>query len=355
MLEKAYPERKVEVINAAITAVNSHVMLPVAKACLEYDPDFLVVYLGNNEVAGPNAAGSLYSGYFKNLSLLRFSDSIKSLRLYQLIQVLSGRHQVASGTSKGMDFYLENSIFEDDERLQTVYRHFDRNLKDILATAAKKDCPVLLSTVGVNLLDSPPFISRESDNAEASYLKGLEMHEAGNDEEALISLKKARDLDGLRLRADSKVNAVIRQQVDGREDQVIFVDAESRFEQGKSGSLSIPGDNDFLDHVHLAFAGNYTVANAFFEVVLSSLGSPKQTTASMEEVASSLAYSKWDQLTLVRKVTDQILNKPPYTNQWNHAETQLSRRRELRKLASRYTPEVIENTWELYENALKKE
>ncbi|MFP6900624.1 MAG: hypothetical protein VCA36_06750, partial [Opitutales bacterium] len=50
MLEQAYPERTIEVINTAISAVNSHVMLPVAKACLQYDPDFLVVYLGNNEV-----------------------------------------------------------------------------------------------------------------------------------------------------------------------------------------------------------------------------------------------------------------------------------------------------------------
>ena len=76
MLEKAYPGRTIEVINAAISAVNSHVMLPVAKACLEYDPDFLVVYKGNNEVTGPYGAGSLYTGFGDNLSFLRLSNSL---------------------------------------------------------------------------------------------------------------------------------------------------------------------------------------------------------------------------------------------------------------------------------------
>mgnify|MGYP001989741194 FL=1 len=89
MLEQAYPEREIEVINAAITAVNSHVMLPVAKACLQYDPDFLMVYLGNNEVLGPYGVGTLYSGFTNKLTLIRLSQSIKSMRLYQLLVILT--------------------------------------------------------------------------------------------------------------------------------------------------------------------------------------------------------------------------------------------------------------------------
>ncbi|MDG2169835.1 MAG: hypothetical protein P8L44_18145, partial [Opitutales bacterium] len=76
MLEQAYPERNIEVINAAISAVNSHVILPVAKACLQYDPDFLMVYLGNNEVVGPYGAGTFYSGFSNNLTLIRLSQSV---------------------------------------------------------------------------------------------------------------------------------------------------------------------------------------------------------------------------------------------------------------------------------------
>jgi hypothetical protein len=136
-------------------------MLPVAKACLQYDPDFLVVYLGNNEVVGPYGAGSLYLGASNNLMFLRLSDSIKSLRLYQMILMVTGGHQVASGSWKGMEYFVENALFEDDERLQTVYRHFDRNLSDMISAAADKDCPVILSTVGVNLLDCPPFVSKK--------------------------------------------------------------------------------------------------------------------------------------------------------------------------------------------------
>ncbi len=160
MLEQAYPKRKIEVINAAISAVNSHVMLPVAKDCLQYDPDFLMVYLGNNEVVGPYGPGTFYLGFSNNLTLIRLSQVIKSLRLYQMFVVLAGRHTSAAGSWKGMESYLANTRYEDDVRLEKVYKHFDRNLGDLISAAADENCPVILSTVGVNLRDSPPFASQ---------------------------------------------------------------------------------------------------------------------------------------------------------------------------------------------------
>lgn len=352
MLEQAYPGRAIEVINAAISAVNSHVMLPVAKACLEYDPDFLVVYLGNNEVVGPYGAGSLYSGFSNNLTILRLSDSLKSLRLYQLLQVLAGGHKARSGTWKDMDYFLENALFEDDKRLQTVYRHFDRNLQDLISAAAEKDCPVVLSTVGVNLRDCPPFVSRKSGHADTSYQLGLANRKAGKPEEALKTFKQARDLDGLRFRADATLNAIIRKQAARQDGGVTLVDSEMLFEQGTSATVTIPGDDYFYDHVHLSFAGNFKVAAALSEAVISQVGPAAEFPVSMEQVSFELAYSEWDELQIAQNLTEQLLSKVPFTNQWNHRQRQLLRRREVRKMAARFSPEAREKSLRLYQTVL---
>ena len=353
MLEQAYPGRKIEVINAAITAVNSHVVLPIAKACLHYDPDFLMVYLGNNEVVGPYGAGTFYSGFSNKLTLIRLSQSIKSLRLYQLLVVLTGRHKSPTGSWKGMESYLDNTLYEDDERLESVYENFDRNLGDLISAAADGDCPVILSTIGVNLLDSPPFASIKSDHADAQYQLGRVNLETGKTEEALVAFKKARDMDGLRFRADSKLNSVIREQLVQYERQVTLVDSEQLFERGGSGAISIPGDDFFYDHVHLSFAGNFLVAKAMAEAVVSQVDPSSRFSTSMESVSSALVYTDWDKLRLTRNLTEQLLSKPPFTNQWNHRERQLERLRQLRKMTAQFTPDILEKTRGLYEAGLE--
>ena len=354
MLEQAYPDRTIEVINAAISAVNSHVVLPVAKACLKYDPDFLLVYMGNNEVVGPYGAGSLYTDYGNKLHFLRLSNSLKSLRLYQMLVMLAGRHQVASGTWKGMDFYLENAVFRDDDRLQTVYQHFERNLNDILSAATDQDCRVLLSTVAVNLLDCPPFISRDDGHANASYQKGIAQRGLGDVEGALATFKEARDLDGLRMRTDSQLNGIIRRLAAEQDAHVTLVDSERVFEQGEGDGLNIPGDADFYDHVHLSFEGNFKVATALSKALVSQLEVPASFSVSREELASELAFTQWDELRISQEITEQLLSKVPYTNQWNHREKQLSRRRQVREMEVKLTPKAKEKSLALYETALEK-
>jgi len=354
MLEQAYPERKIEVINAAISAVNSHVMLPVAQACLQYDPDFLIVYLGNNEVVGPYGSGTFYSGFSNNLSVIRLSQSIQSLRLYQLLARLTGRQASPAGSWKSMDSYLTNTLYEGDERLKPVYENFDRNLDDLISAAADEDCPVILSTVGVNLLDSPPFASKSSDHAEAQYQSGLIKLEAGKPEEALAAFKEARDWDGLRFRADSRVNAVIRDQAVTHESDVTLVDSEQLFEREESGAVSVPGDHYFYDHVHLSFDGNFLVAKAMAEAVVSRLDPSSRFSTSKETVSAALVYTDWDELRLAQNLTDQLLSKPPFTNQWNHRERQLARRREVRKMAAQFTPDKLEIARGRYEAGLEK-
>ena len=236
-----------------------------------------------------------------------------------------------------------------------MYKHFDRNLGDLISEAATNDCPVILSTVGVNLLDSPPFASQESDHANAQYQLGLDHVQAGRPVEALAALKQARDRDGLRFRADSNLNAVIRDQAVKLDGQVSLVDCEKLFEGGDSGTLSIPGDDYFYDHVHLSFAGNFLVAKALAEALVAQLGPSPSFAPSRERVASALVYTEWDQLQIIRPLTEQLLSKPPFTNQIKHREKQLARQRQVRKLTAKLTPDSLEKTRELYESAVEKQ
>ena len=52
-----------EVANTGSVAINSHVLLPIAKGLAQQRPDLFIIYSGNNEVVGPYGPGTaLVSG-----------------------------------------------------------------------------------------------------------------------------------------------------------------------------------------------------------------------------------------------------------------------------------------------------
>jgi len=59
-----------------------------------------------------------------------------------------------------MTMFLGHEVRATDPGLKVVYAHFRRNLEDILDTARRANVPVVLSTIGVNLKDNPPFGSQ---------------------------------------------------------------------------------------------------------------------------------------------------------------------------------------------------
>src|SRR3954471_11415298 len=52
-LRAAAPGKSIEVFNLGVTAINSHGILPIVRQAVAFQPDLLVVYMGNNEVVGP--------------------------------------------------------------------------------------------------------------------------------------------------------------------------------------------------------------------------------------------------------------------------------------------------------------
>lgn len=86
LLENRYPDLKFEVINAAMTAINSHVVLPIARECASRNEDLWIVYMGNNEVVGPYGPGSVFGASVPGLSFIRTSLALRATRSGQVIE-----------------------------------------------------------------------------------------------------------------------------------------------------------------------------------------------------------------------------------------------------------------------------
>ncbi len=168
----------------------------------------------------------------------------------------------------------------------------------------------------------------------------------------------ARDLDVLRFRADSRINAVIRQ-VAGAEEAagVRFADAEQALAESDPDGHGILGGRLFHEHVHLTFDGNYLLARAVFEQVcraLPQLGGAggQQAIPSRQRCAELLALSPLDEYNMAASIVE-ITSRAPFTNQLDHNLRQDAARRQRDDLLGRAsTPQAIQAARRTYEAAL---
>ncbi len=370
MLRAAYPERRFEVVNTAMVAINSHVALPIARECAEHQPDLLVVHLGNNEVVGPFGAAGVLGPFAPNAGLVRANLAIKTARSGQLLdRVLRGlgRGQPSPTVWDGMAMFVNSRVRDDDGRLPPIYAHFRQNLDDVCRAAESAGAPVVLCTIPVNLKDCAPFGSlhapgldgerlqewerlyqdgqrlqagkkyaeavrryeqagRIDDSfADLAYRLGACFAALGENEQARRQYLRARDLDVYRFRSDATINDTVRAVAAAHEAAgARLADAERSFAEGSPGGL--PGEDLFLEHVHMTFRGSYLLARTVFEALTRSpppgLGPPVGRPAPLSEsdCAERLAYTEWSELEFGTKMYDQLLQGPPFTFQADHKE-----------------------------------
>jgi len=315
LLTARYPGTRFEVVNTAMTAINSHAILPIAQECVAYAPDLFVVYMGNNEVVGPYGPGTVFTPAMTWLPLVRLNVWQRTTRTGQWMgSWLAGRQ--AWPDWQGMEMFEDRRLPRDDPRLAATYRNFQRNLEDIVAAGRRAGVPVLLSTVAVNLKDSPPFAGAA---AADEFRAGERWMAAGNAARAWEAFARARDLDELRFRADGRINAIIRE-VAAR-DGAVLADAERAFGPA-------PGAELFYEHVHLRFAGNYLLARTVAERIAPP-GSAVGEWPDARRAAALLPYTPWDGSRMAAQM-HAMMERPPFTRQ---AGYQAARQKRLRELA----------------------
>ena len=89
LLGARYPGTHFEIINTGITAIDSHVILPIARECARHDGDLWIIYMGNNEMVGPFGAATVFGAKAPSLALVRLNLAIRKTRLGQLLANLA--------------------------------------------------------------------------------------------------------------------------------------------------------------------------------------------------------------------------------------------------------------------------
>ena len=302
LLEEHFPGKHFEVVCTAMTAINSHAILPIARECARHQGDLWIVYMGNNEFVGPFGPCSIFGRRVPPLALVRLNLALKKTRLGQWIAGLGSQ---SSGRKSwgGMKMFTGHQLPPDDPRRLTVYDYFQANLEAILACAQRAGVKVVLSTVASNLKDCPPFGSLHSLNLTADQIKdwrqrftaavrdqtdgrlaeALTNFEAAarldasfaelqfrwaqcllaltNSAPAKLHFELARDCDSLPFRADTRLNQIIAQTASSHSNRgVAFLDGLGAL--SKDGTPGIAGREVFYEHVHLNFEGNYRLALA---------------------------------------------------------------------------------------------
>ena len=399
MLNDMYPETNFEVHTIAMVAINSHVVLEIAKDCAEYDPDLFIAYLGNNEVVGPFGPGTVFSPLPGSLSVIRANIALKSTRIGQLADRILDL-AVARGTGPqrwaGMAMFLEKQVRHDSPALESVYSYFERNLDDICRVARRTGAAVIISNVGCNLKDSPPFASlhketlseTEKQKWEQLYQQGVEYETAGEYEQAIKNYQtaaeidptfadlqfrlgrcywqtgeyeiarehylKAREYDTLRFRADARINEIIHSVADGKTDKgIYFVDSVTALEE--NSPYHTLGEELFYEHVHLNFAGNYVIAKTLLARIQDLMPATANQTPgpvlSQEQCAERLTYTAVDRCFLLSQIASMV-SEPPYTNQLYHDEFIEKTRQKIRDLNVYLQPSRLMETLDQYEKAI---
>ena len=364
-LRAALPSRKIEVINTAMTAVNSHVVYAAARSIPENSADFAVILMGNNEVVGPYGPGTFNQNFLTNITLIRGIQALKRTRIWQaldsLIMKVKPRDAKQELKWEGMQMFTSHDVSYDDPRMESVYGNYEENLTGIIETLRKKGIHVLLSSVPVNLRHSAPFLSvhrpnlsieqldrwREFDSkgsqssgqqnwvgtitylqaaleidpeyADTHFRLATAFENLGEFTKAKTHYERALDLDALRFRADTRINQIIQNvaaSVDN--DAFSFVDSAAAFEQASQPFQ--PGRNLLLEHVHYEFAGNHILAAENSRSIMSNLNaSDDYQPLPIVEVARRIGFPGPETIENI-KTLQGMVQQPPFPGQSNYTE-----------------------------------
>lgn len=360
LLRERFPGKKFEVINLGITAINSHVILPIARECAAHEGDFWIIYMGNNEMVGPFGAATVFGAKALPRSVTRINLAVQKTRTGQLLMAgLRRLSQSSKNTSwGGMEMFLENKVPPGDPRKETVYKNFEGNLREIVAAGTGAGAKVVLNTVSVNLRDCPPFASQIASNvppaelqqfrdllAEAKTLQAQTNFSEARErllranalqpgfaeghfrlaqsepkpEAAAREFQAACDLDALPFRADTRINGAIKALAVKPEENLVLCDAEKIL--AADGASGVAGDESFFEHVHFNFDGNYRLGKLWAEAIARQLPVSEKNAATnwlaQVDCERALGLTIWNRHFVLQAVMRRM-QAPPLSTRFNN-------------------------------------
>jgi len=306
-LELNYPESKIEVVNTAMTAINSYTLLDIFPGILEQKPDLVIIYTGHNEYYGALGIGSMESlGSSRfliktSLYLNRFKIYVLIKDLLKLAAGLISHSETQSGTLMSR-MAKEQSIYFRSDQYHSGIEQFRENLSEMLSLAKDKNIPVILSTLVSNLKDQQPFISQGKDNlpgAKEVYSRAAAALKSGDTKYADSLFRYARDLDLLRFRAPGDINKIIISLAEKYNYPVANI--EESFDALSPDNIT--GDYLICDHLHPNLSGYKFMGRLFYELILKNGILPRENQAYTDShtqdslTLANFNFSKLDSVT----------------------------------------------------------
>ena len=280
-LRDAYPNRKIEMVNTAITAVNSFTLADFMPQIIEQKPDAILIYAGHNEFYGAFGAGS-NEAVFHNPTLIRMHLALINYRVYQLTVNSVGKISgIFKPNPSGLARTLMSRMVKDADITHgsEIYKeglsNYEQNLNSMLELTKQNNVPVFISDMVSNLHDLKPFKSIASGGLKGAdeYYNAAKKYEAqGEIQKAKENYILARDYDCVRFRASSDINSVI-QKLAGKY-QAHFISTVDLFNSNSPNG--IVGDNLLTEHLHPNIPGAFLLSESFYkEIVKSKLVAPE--------------------------------------------------------------------------------
>lgn len=291
ILTEAHPGEHLEVINLAMTAVNSYTLRDIHRRLPEFDPDGILIYAGHNEYYGAYGAG-VVPGWMRPRLVRTAVLCLQDLHLVSLVTRLFGGGQegqrpeaqnISDWKSHGSGDPVRSSadpddveavprtlmarmaaerlVHRDEPRFEEGIDHFEKNLFDILSTFRGMGVPVFISTVVSNKAGQQPLV--EHAEADRLFRKASAFDPEQEPDSAMKYFTEAREQDPLRFRAPEGINRSIREL--SRMNGVHLVDIH-RITVSEEGMLPF-APSFFTDHLHLDYRGYAMIAGAFGRIM----------------------------------------------------------------------------------------
>lgn len=309
-LQQAFPERRVEVINAGAHAYASYRVRGIFEDVLRFAPDLIVLYVGNNEFVERRTylAGGWLGRALRGLERWsRLAQWIgQAARSRNSGSQLSGADRTdAAWHTWSHTEQVAAELRTDPAQFAEVLAHYEYTVEAMVAEAGARGVALAVLTVPVNLRDWRPHVSAsglagraaerfeaglraarrtllqgdaraaaqafeallaEAPGHAAAWFHSARALEAlGRHGEAVAAYIRAKDEDRNPFRALSLGNEAVRR-IASRHPQVVLVEAERALLAATAPRA--PGFDLFLDYVHPTRAGNEAIARVVFEAVL---------------------------------------------------------------------------------------
>jgi tetratricopeptide (TPR) repeat protein/lysophospholipase L1-like esterase len=276
-LRDAYPGKKIEMVNTAITAINSFTLADFMPQILAQNPDAILYYDGHNEFYGAFGAGS-NEAIFHSPTLIRMHLALLNYKVYQLTVNTVGKiagifgslnsAEVKHGTLRTR-MVKDADITYGSEKYNEGIRNFKQNLEAMLSWAKQKNVQVFISDQVSNLHDMKPFQSiatGELKGAEEYYNAAKKYEAQGDIAKAKENYILARDYDCIRFRASSDINKIIKELSDKYQDH--FVPTVDLFNANSPNG--IVGNNLLTEHLHPNIPGQFLLTESFYKAIVES-------------------------------------------------------------------------------------